>query len=347
MINWTKTILPLDSTVGEAVKNLNDSGARIVLVTDSDSTLIGIVVDGDIRRGMLKGVSLSDQVEKVINHDAKTVNPEVSEFDAVKLMELWSVSHLPVIDEAGKVCGLHSIIDVAGNANRTNLFVIMAGGYGRRMGEATTKIPKPMLEVAGRPMLEYLVLRAKKSGFVKFAISIHHQGEVIEDYFGDGSSLGVQISYLRENRPLGTAGSLALIDPVASEPVVVSNADLVSSINFGALLDYHVGQGNDATMAVRDYELQNPFGVVSISDGKIDKIIEKPVVVSKISAGIYVLDPTVIAMIPQEQSLDMPNVLQNAISRNLVVAPFQLHEDWLDVGQPSDLRAAEEGIGKL
>ena len=347
MTDWKETILSLDSTVQGAIQNLNDTGARIVLVTDSELKFVGVVVDGDIRRGMLQGATLVDKVSTIVNHDARVVLPGVSRSDALKLMESWNVAHLPVVDDKGKLCGLHSVADALLSGNRTNVFFIMAGGFGTRMGAETTKIPKPMLEVAGKPMLEHLVMRAKKSGFVNFAISIHHQGKIIEDFFGDGSQLGVRITYLREQRPLGTAGSLTLLSPVPMEPIVVSNADLVSTVDFGALLDFHVNQCSDITMAVQDHELQNPFGVVRITDGKVVEIVEKPVISSKVSAGIYVLNPSVIASIPRDESCDMPFVLQSAISRQSTVIPFQLHEDWMDVGRQSDLVAAKERINKL
>lgn len=347
MKTWTECVLKSDSTVQEIIENLNQTSARIVLITDTEMAFVGIVVDGDIRRGMLQGATLIDHVTKIINRDARTVFPGVSRSDALQLMETWNVSHLPVVDKVGKLCGLHSATNASLNANRTNLFVIMAGGFGRRMGTETSKTPKPMLELAGKPMLEHLLIRAMKSGFVNFAISIHHHGEVIEKYFGDGSLLGIRIIYLREQHPLGTAGSLALLDPAPTEPVLVSNADLVSMVDFGALLDFHIDQCSDITVAVRDYELQNPFGVVRISDGKVEEIIEKPVTISKISAGIYVLEPSVVATILRHESRDMPSVLQGAISQDLTVTPFQLHEDWIDVGRQSDLIAAQNRISKL
>jgi dTDP-glucose pyrophosphorylase len=333
--------------VQDAIQNLDDTGARIVLVTDSELKFVGVVVDGDIRRGMLQGATLADKVSTIVNHDARVVLPGVSRFDALKLMEAWNVVHLPVVNNVGKLCGLHSVADALSSGKRTNIFLIMAGGFGTRMGAKTTKTPKPMLEVAGKPMLEHLVLRAKKSGFVNFAISIHHQGKVIEDYFGDGSQLGIRITYLREQRPLGTAGSLTLLNPELTEPVVVSNADLVSAVDFGALLDFHTSHSCDVTLAVRNHELQNPFGVVRITEGKVVEIVEKPVISSKINAGIYVLNPSVIASIPRGEACDMPSILQSAISRQSTVVPFQLHEDWMDVGRQSDLVVAEARINKL
>ena len=347
MKSWTECVLKLDSTIREIIENLNQTAAGIVLITDSEMMFVGIVVDGDIRRGMLQGATLTDHSTKILIRNARTVLPGVLRSDALKLMESWNVSHLPVVDSAGKLCGLHSFMDTSFNAKRTNLFVVMAGGFGTRMGAETTKTPKPMIEIAGKPMLEHLLIRAMKNGFVNFAISVHHQGKVIEDYFGDGSLLGIRITYLREQHPLGTAGSLTLLNPAPTEPVVVSNADLVSTVDFGAVLDFHVNQCSDITIAVQDHELQNPFGVVRISDGKVVEIVEKPVISSKISAGIYVLNPSVIASIPQNETCDMPFVLQSAISRQLTVTPFQLHEDWMDVGRQSDLLAAKDRISKL
>jgi dTDP-glucose pyrophosphorylase len=347
MIDWPETVLSLDSTVKDAIQNLNHTGARIVLIRDSELNFLGIIVDGDIRRGVLNGVTLIDPVTKIINTDAKVVLPEVSRIDARRLMEDWNLTHLPIVDKAGKLCGLHSLADCHVNAACTNLFVVMAGGFGSRMGPKTKNTPKPMLEVAGKPMLEHLVVQAKRYGFVDFVFSIHYQGEVIEKYFGNGAHLGVQITYLREQHPLGTAGALALLEPVPTEPVVVCNADVISSIDFAAILDYHKNQRSAITVAVQKYELQNPFGVLKISDGQVEEIVEKPVTISMISAGIYVLEPDVIAGIPRDESCDMPNVLQDAISKQLKVIPFQLYEDWLDVGRPSDLNMAEDRTSKL
>jgi dTDP-glucose pyrophosphorylase len=347
MKSWTECVLTPDSTIKEIIENLNQTSARIVLIADSQMLFKGIVVDGDIRRAMLRGATLKDNATKIINRNAKTILPEVSRFNALKLMESWTVSHLPVVDSAGKLCGLQLAADSLFGGNRTNIFLIMAGGLGTRMGAETTKTPKPMLEVAGKPMLEHLIMQAKKSGFVNFAISVHHHGKVIEDYFGDGSLLGIRIAYLREQYPLGTAGSLTLLNPAPTEPVVVSNADLVSTVDFGAVLDFHVNQCSDITIAVQDHELQNPFGVVKVSHDKVIEIVEKPIISSKICAGIYVLDPSVIASIPRDESCDMPFVLQNALSRQLTITPFQLHEDWMDVGRQSDLIAAKNRISGI
>ena len=346
MKSWTECVLKSDSSVQEIIENLNQTSARIVLITNTDMLFVGVVVDGDIRRGMLQGVTLFDPVTKIINRKAKTVLPGVSRSDAIKLMEAWNISHLPVVDNLGKLLGVHSIVDGSVNVTRKNLFVIMAGGFGRRMGMETSKTPKPMLEVAGKPMLEHLIFQAKKCGFVNFAISIHFQGDVIKNYFGDGSRFGIHINYLRELHPLGTAGSLSLLDPLPTMPVIVSNADLVSSVDFGALLDFHENHGSDVTMAVQDYEFQNPFGVVSISEGAVVEIIEKPITISKISAGIYVLEPGIIKTISQNESCDMPTVLERAIKSHFKVVPFQLYEDWLDVGRQSDLASIDRIMQK-
>jgi len=255
-------------------------------------------------------------------------------------MQTLQVSHIPIIDNNYNLKGLHSFNEMPMKGIRENLFVVMAGGFGRRMGSLTSKTPKPMLEIAGKPIMEHLIVRAKNSGFVNFAIAIHYLGDVIENYFGDGSRFGVNIRYLREAEPLGTAGAIRLISPIPEAPFLVSNADLISNVDFAALLDFHNDQNCDATMAVRTHQWQNPFGVVEIIDGRINEIIEKPVVNSNISAGIFVLEPTIIGLIKKDEFCDMPTLFQRLISGKGRVFAFPIFEEWTDIGHKAELKAA-------
>jgi NDP-sugar pyrophosphorylase family protein len=225
--------------------------------------------------------------------------------------------------------GLHLYNETPKKELRENLFLIMAGGFGRRMGSLTSKTPKPMLEIAGKPILEHLIVRAKMSGFVNFAIAIHYLGDVIENYFGDGSKFGVNIRYLRETEPLGTAGAIRLIDPIPVSPFLVSNADLISNVDFAALLEFHDLRSCDATMAVRAHQWQNPFGV--------KEIVEKPVFNSNISAGIFVFSPTIIGSIKTDEFCDMPTLFQRLIAENKNVFAFPLYEEWADIGRKAEL----------
>jgi dTDP-glucose pyrophosphorylase len=340
MDNWKNCVLDEKSTVRDAIQNLNDTSARVVLIVDQQFKLLGLVVDGDIRRGMLKGVQITDRLAEVINQKPVTVAPQVNRIDVLSLMTTLQVSHIPIVDDDNRLVGLHSINAIPVVGTRENLFIIMAGGFGRRMGSLTEKTPKPMLEIAGKPILEHLIVRAKSNGFKNFAISIYYLGHVIEEYFGDGSTLGVNIEYLHEDEPLGTAGALQLLNPIPNEPFLVSNADLVSDVDFAALLEFHNSQKCDATMAVREHQWQNPFGVVEIVGGHIVKIIEKPITSSTVSAGIFAFNPTVTQLVNDSEFCDMPTLFQRLIAGNGKACAFPLHENWTDIGRKAELETA-------
>ena len=344
MLNWENTILRSDSTIREVIENLNETSSQIVIIVDSKSEFVGVVVDGDIRRGLLKGASVDDSVNAVVNRSARTITSEISRSEALILMGKLKIDKLPIVDSKGRVCGLMLKGSQFDTLARENLFVIMAGGYGKRMGSLTKQTPKPMLKVNGKPILEHIIKGAKSFGFTKFVISVHYKGGIIEEYFGDGSRFGIEIKYLREDLPLGTAGSLTLVDPLPGNPVVISNADLYLNVDFGALLDFHVESKSDATMAVRNYELQNPFGVVTINDGIIEGIVEKPATISTINAGVYVLEPKLISKLPKGEAINMTDVFLRALKMSSKVTPFPIFEFWSDIGQPSDLASLENQL---
>ena len=339
MDNWQKCVLNEESTVGEVIHNLNETSARIVLIVNSQRKFLGIVVDGDIRRGILNGVKLTDRVAEIINQKPITVSREFTRIDALAIMKTLQVLHIPIIDVDNRLIGVHFSNEIPSRESCENLFVIMAGGFGRRMGSLTTKTPKPMLEIAGKPILEHLIVRAKNTGFRNFVIATHYLAEVIENYFGDGSRLGVHVEYLRETEPLGTAGAIRNIQPAPTIPFLVSNADLVSNVDFAALLDFHQTQMCDATMAVRKHQWQNPFGVVNIVDGQINEIIEKPIIESNINAGVFVFNPAIVKTIGDGEFCDMPTLLQRLIMEKKKVFAFPLHEEWADIGHKLDLES--------
>ena len=341
MSDWSQSILPTTATVKDAIENLNKTAVRIVLVSDSELRLLGVVVDGDIRRGLLKGIKLSEQITKVFNPKPFVATLTTTRNQANALMEKHQIFHLPIVDGDAQLRGLYLLNELQIDRNRDNLFIIMAGGFGRRMGSLTEKTPKPMLEIAGKPILEHLIVRAKSNGFKNFAISIHYLGKVIEDYFGDGSTLGVKITYLRETKPLGTAGALQLINPIPNEPFLVSNADLVSDVDFAAFLDFHYSQGCEATMAIREHQWQNPFGVVETVDGKIKNIIEKPITSSTVSAGIFAFNPEITQLVNEGEFCDMPTLFHRLIAGNKNACAFPLHENWADIGRKAELESAQ------
>jgi dTDP-glucose pyrophosphorylase len=346
--SWQNSIVSEKASVKDAILSLNLTGIKIVLVSDNQNRLVGVISDGDIRRGLLAGQVIDGPVSQIMRTDALTVFPELSRNDVEKLMLNRKVLQIPIVNTKQEILGIHLWDELQKKPSRENLMVIMAGGKGTRLHPKTENCPKPMLEIAGKPILQHIIERAKHQGFKNFAIAIQHLGHIIEEYFGNGENLGVSITYLREESPLGTAGALSLINPRPSEPVLVTNGDVITEIDFGGILDFHISHEAYGTMAVRSYEIQNPFGVVQIRDLEITSYDEKPVLRSLINAGVYVLSPKLIDLVPKGVQSDMPTVFEEARREERRIIAFPIHEDWMDIGRVEDLaRAIDLGISKL
>lgn len=339
--SWRRALLPSTATLKDAIALLNESGLRIALMTDTDGTLMGTITDGDIRRGLMRGVGLGQPAREIVRTAPLVVPPEIGRDLVVQLMMANSIQHIPIVDSGRRVVGLHFYQEAAADQQRPNLLVIMAGGKGTRLRPLTEDCPKSMLPVAGKPMLEHIVYRAKLDGFTQITIAIHHLGNVIEDHFGDGSGYGVRIQYLREETPLGTAGALGLLHPRPTHPVVVTNGDVLSDVRFDEIVDFHERQGACATMAVRAHELQNPFGVVVTNGLEIVGFEEKPIVRTQVNAGIYVLSPEALAAVPSPEPCDMPMLFMRLRDRGQRAVVYPVHEHWLDVGQAGDYAHAQ------
>ncbi len=334
---WRNAMLPLGSTIKQAIRSLEISAAQIVLVVSDDEVLLGTLTDGDIRRAFLRGLSIDTKINDIFQRNPLIAPPEIGRESALQLMRANKIHQLPVVASSGKVVGLY-LWDAALSPNElSNLMVIMAGGRGTRMHPHTHDCPKPMLKVGGKPMLERIIENSKADGFSNFVISINYLGHMIEDYFGDGQDLGVNISYLRELAPLGTAGSLSMLTKNLEAPIVVTNGDVLTDVRYSDILDFHLRHGAIATMAVRQYELQNQFGVVKVKGLEIQGFDEKPVYRSHINAGIYVLDPRVLATLEENQYCDMPMLFERVRKDLGVTVAYPMHEPWLDVGRPEDL----------
>ena len=337
---WRTTVLPLNSNIKQAIAKLNETGLQIVLVLDAKDILLGTVTDGDIRRGLLRGLTLEEPIESVIRSNSLVVPADLSRDQVLQLMRANRLSQLPVVDVSSRVVGLHLWDAIDSKAVRPNLMVIMAGGLGTRLRPHTETCPKPMLPVAGKPMLEHIIDRAKEEGFGHFVITIHYLGQLIEEYFGNGERLGVRIDYLKETTPLGTAGALGLLNPRPELPFIVTNGDVMSDVKYGELLDFHARHVAVATMAVRLYEWQHPFGVVQTRGLDIIGFEEKPVSRTHINAGIYALNPQALNAIAPNNSYDMPSLFEQLQSEGKRTVAYPMHEPWLDVGRPDDLKLA-------
>jgi dTDP-glucose pyrophosphorylase len=338
--SWRRALLHLGATVQDAISNLDETAMQITLVVSPDGVLIGTITDGDVRRGLLRGLGLGSPIDTMIQLEPLVVPHEVDRATAVQIMRANRIHQLPVVDEERRVVGLHLWDDLMVPVERSNLVVIMAGGKGTRLRPHTETCPKPLLPVRGKPMLEHIIERAKAEGFCRFVLAIHYLGEMVEHHFGDGSRWQVQIDYLREEQPLGTAGALSLIDPRPETPFLVSNGDVLTGIRYGDLLDYHGRHEASATMAVREHVWQHPFGVVHTNGVEILGFDEKPITRSHINAGVYVLEPLALDLLAREKSCDMPvlfNRLQEGGSRTVV---YPIHEPWLDVGGMDDYHQA-------
>ena len=342
--HWRQAVLPSTATIGQVILNLDQVAIKIVLVTDEKGVLKGTLSDGDIRRGLLKGLDFNSTIESVIHRDPLVVPTQMGRDMVLQLMVANKIQQIPVVDEHQHVVGLHLWDEITTQSPRSNLMVIMAGGMGTRLRPHTENCPKPMLQVAGKPMLEHIIERAKLTGFSHFVLAIHYLGEMIEGYFGSGERLGVQIDYLREQSPMGTAGSLGLINPSPDKPFVVTNGDVITDIRYGELLDFHIRHAAAATMAVRVHEWHHPFGVVHTKGIEIIGLEEKPIARSHINAGVYVLDPVALNVLTADAHCDMPTLFERLRIKDKRTVAYPMHEPWLDVGRPSDLEIANEQL---
>ena len=341
-----QALVSVNSTIKDVIKNLDQVGIKIVLIVNEKNELQGTVSDGDVRRGLLKHLDLNSHIETIIQRDAIVAPPGLGHKMVSQLMATNQVLQIPVVDEHSHVVGLHlaDIIwdEVNISPSRSNLMVIMAGGKGTRLLPYTKKTPKPLVKMAGKPMLEHIIEQAKLEGFVNFVISIFHLGDMIEDYFGNGDSLDVKIDYLREQSPLGTAGALSLFNPPPNAPFVMTNGDVMTDIRYGEMLDFHIRNEAAATMAVRVYEQQNPFGVVQIEGIEIVGFEEKPLARSHINAGVYAFSPEVLGELAGATHCDIPDLFEKLQAKAKRIVAYPMHEPWLDVGRPDDLNLNSE-----
>ncbi len=337
---WKKSILQNNCDIKAAIQVLNETSSGIVLVVNLNGDLAGTISDGDIRRGLLRGLDLRSPVESFMNRNAVVAPAGLSREVIVELMSINGVRQIPIVDDKKKVIGLHLWEHFNLPISLDNTMVIMAGGRGSRLQPKTDTCPKPLLPVAGKPILEHIIENAKAEGFSRFILAVHYLGHMIEDYFGNGDAFGVSIEYLREEYPLGTAGALGLINSLPGTALVVTNGDVLSDIQYGELLDFHNQHKATATMAVRLHEWQNPFGVVKTSGVEIIGYEEKPITRTNINAGIYVIEPSAIVLMKSNKPCDMPEFFELIQRNNDKVIAYPIHERWIDVGNPDDLLTA-------
>lgn len=340
MNRWKEVLISPDTTIIKAIETIDAGSLQIALVVDGANKLLGTVSDGDVRRAILKGISLDSPVSEIMFAKPTIANCHESRETILATMRTRQLRQIPLVDQSGIVVGLDVWDELISIPERDNIVVFMAGGLGSRLGELTKDCPKPLLRVGDKPVLETILENCLEYGFKHFYISVNYKAEMVKDYFGDGSRWGITIRYLEETKRLGTAGALGLLPEAPAVPLLVMNADVLTKINFKHLMDFHEGHKSVGTMCVREYEFQVPFGVVQVDNHRLKKIQEKPIHRFFVNAGIYVLNPEAVALVPNNEYFDMPTLFDGLLQLQHETAVFPIHEYWLDIGRADDFEKA-------
>lgn len=343
MTALTGCIVPESGSVRDGLSALDRGAGQIALAVDPDGRLTGVVTDGDVRRALLGGATLDLPLASILTRNPIVVGPNDQRADVLELMRARRISAIPVVDATGSPVGLHLLHEFLERVSRSNWAVVMAGGQGIRLRPLTDTVPKPMLRVAGRPILERIVLHLVGMGIGRIFLSVNYLGEVIEAHFGDGTAFGARIDYLRESRPLGTAGALGLLPEPPTEPLLLLNGDLVTSADLGSLLAFHEARGFDATVGFRRYLHTIPFGAIERDGDRLVGLEEKPTLEREVNTGMYVLDPAVVALVRRDEPTSMPDLVATALEAGRRVGAFEIEDDWVDIGQREQLVRARAG----
>jgi dTDP-glucose pyrophosphorylase len=332
-----------EGTLRDAMIALDRGARQIALALDASGRLVGVATDGDVRRALLAGASIEDPLGPLLTRAFVAVGVAEGRAEAIELMRARRIGAIPVIDGDGRPAGLHLLHEFLEPVERANWAVVMAGGQGVRLRPLTETLPKPMLRVAGRPILERIVLHLVGFGISRIFLSVGYMADVIEAHFGDGAQFGCRIEYLREERPLGTAGALGILPEPPTAAVLVMNGDLVTSADLGGLLDFHASGGFAATVGVRRYLHSVPFGCVERSGDRVVGLVEKPTLEREINSGIYAVAPESVAMVRPGSPIAMPDLIGELLDRGQPVGAFEIEDDWIDVGQRDQLDQARSG----
>lgn len=347
MINVNAIKLSVDTTVIEALKIIDKNALQIGVVVDIDDKLIGTVTDGDIRRALINNYKLNDSIMDIVFKNPTVAKSTDTNEYIISLAQEKKLHHIPIVDDGNKLVGLKILDDLIKNRVRSNTIVLMVGGLGTRLKPLTDEIPKPMLKVGNKPILETIILQFAKSSFENIILCVNHYADIIKEYFKDGSEFGVNISYIYEDKRMGTAGALSLLKNRPKQPFFVMNGDLLTNIKFNELLEYHVANKSMATMGVVEYDMQVPYGVVNTVGNDIKTIEEKPKVNFFVSGGVYVLDPKCLDYIPEDEFYDMPSLFEEVIRNKHKTITYNIKDYWLDIGQIDEYKKANEEYSEV
>jgi len=341
MQNTNKVTLRKTASIKEALEVIDKGAFQIAIVEDDEQKVIGTISDGDARRGLLKGYTLESSIEDLYFKTPVLGYKSDSTDEIIKKAIKKRIYQIPIVDQNDRLLYIEDLANLLQRTKRRNKVVLMAGGLGTRLRPLTDEIPKPLLKIGGKPILETIIQNFVKHGFIDIIISVNYKAEMIKDYFGDGKKIGANITYVEEDKRMGTAGALSLLEEIPTEPFFVMNADLLTTINFEQMLDFHTNENSFATMAVREYEYQVPYGVIEINESEITSIKEKPIQKFFVNAGIYVLSPKILEYVPKDKFYDMPTLFEELIKNNKKTLSFPVHEYWLDIGRMDEFQQAQ------
>lgn len=340
MIDIEDIIVNESTIIMDVLKIIDKSSKQLAIVVDKNNKLLGTISDGDIRRAILKSISLENTVKNIYFRTPTVANINDSRESIINICTSKKIHQIPIVDDNGNLVGLEILDELISKQNKSNKVVLMVGGLGTRLKPLTNTTPKPMLYVGGKPILETIISKFASYGFVNIVLCVNYKSDIIKDYFGDGNKFGVNIEYIFEEKRMGTAGALSLLIENPDEPFFVMNGDLLTNVNFEHLLNFHLESNAMATMCVREYDFQVPFGVVELDVGKIKSIKEKPTHSFFVSAGIYMLSPAVLSHIPKDEFYDMPTLFEKMIELKEELVSFPIREYWLDIGRIEEFEKA-------
>ena len=337
-----KVLIFENNTIETALKKLNKNSMQILFVINKKKKFLGAITDGDIRRSLIKKIQITSKLKEVINKNSIYANQETSYEEAKIIMENNHIRYLPLLDKNKIIKSFYSL-EKKDLEKKKNIFFIMAGGFGKRLLPFTKKIPKPMLKIGNKPILEHIINGAKKNGFENFVISVHYLSKKIIKYFQNGKKFNINIKYIIESNPYGTAGSLRFIKKRSSSPIVVCNGDVLSNLNYDDLLEFHNKKKSDFTIVVRNLVHKNPYGVVNLNKNRVASLDEKKDIVMNINAGIYIINPKVLKLLKLKK-MDMPDFINLLIKRGKKIFSFPLKDNWIDVGTKKNLKLSKKYI---
>ena len=330
-----------NASIKQALKVIDKGAIKVAVVLSDDGLLLGMLSDGDIRRALLKGMSLGDKITGIINKHPVVANINDTKERILELANEKKLHQIPIISN-GKLIGIQDIREFLAPKNKPNKVILMVGGLGTRLRPLTNDVPKPMLDVGNKPILHTIVENFAKYGYTDIIMCVNYKSEIIKEYFGNGDKFGVKIEYVLENQRMGTAGALSLLKERPKDDFFVMNGDLLTNVNFEYLHEYHKDSNALASICIRKYEMQVPYGVVNVRANKVTSIEEKPTQSFFVSAGIYMFSPIVLDFIPKGVFYDMPTLFSELLKHDFPIHPFPIREYWLDIGKMDEYRRAND-----